>query len=294
MIELIKQIGLTKKQWWLIALGALGWIATIVASGLGWNPFPVNWSFTNSGAFGDSFAPISALMALIAALGAVGAYKIQSSEIARIRAREEEFDKIAQSDRARAISRQELLDRQTQKQIFENTFFQLLKSHRDLVNGLDLTERETGRQHQGHDVFRLMIEKFKEILNGDRTVKNVARVWESFSEHFRYDINHYFRMMYHIVKYIDNSEIEDKYLYIQILRASLSEGEIALLALSCDYGEGRQKFKVLVEKYALLHNLSEHEIRFWKLRSKYSKSAFSRDMGSTDFNEYNSGGGFGS
>lgn len=281
MIDLIKQIGLSKNQWRLAVFIATGWVAIIIASGAGWNPLLIKWSFANSGAFGDSFAPISALMALIAALGAVGAYKIQSSEIARIRAREEEFDKIAQSDRARAISRQEDLDRQTQKQIFENTFFQLLKSHRDLVGGLDLIEAESGRQHQGHDVFRLMIEKFKANLNGDRTVENVKQVWESFSQHFKYDINHYFRMMYHIVRYIDISDVEEKYLYIQILRSSLSEGEIALLALNCDYGEGRQKFKYLVEKYALLHNLSEQDIKYWKLRSKYSKNL-------SDSNDYES------
>lgn len=267
----------------IAAISAAIWVAVIVASGAGWNPFAIGWNFANSGAFGDSFAPISTLMALIAAVGAIAAYRIQSEEISRIRAREAEIDQIAQSDRARLISRQELIDRQEQKAAFENTFFQLLKSHRELVYGLDLVNQETGERTVGHDVFRLLITQLKESLGERPRAVDVRAAWAFMSDFYRFDINHYFRTLYHIVRFIDKSQVENKYFYIQILRANLSEGEIALLALNCNYGEGREKFKDLVERYALLHNLTEIEVKYWKLKSKFAKGAFIYQVSELDF-----------
>ena len=275
--------------WWQvvwIGFFVFLWIVVIVASGNGWNPFSADWDFSNVGSFGDSFGPLSALMALIAAVGAIAAYRVQSEEITRIRAREAEQDKILQSDRARAISRQESLDRQSEMQVFESTFFQLLKTHRDLVTGLDLVSSEGEKKAEGHDVFRTMLIEFKQKLDGDNRVQNVKEIWGHFSNHFKNDINHYFRLLYHIVRFIDGSQQPNKYFYIQILRASLSDAEISLLALNCDYGEGREKFKGLVEKYALLHNLSEKEIKYWKLRKKYESGAFSSDENTGDFQFY--------
>ena len=276
MTELLKQIGLSRTKWAIVSFVGIVWVAVIIASGAGWNPFSIKWSFTNRGAFGDSFAPISTMMALVAALGAIGAYQIQSNEVTRIRIREEELDRITQSDRARSVSRQEILDQQAERQNFETTFFQLLKNLRELVAGLDLSNKTTGEYIRGHDVFRIILQRFTEAVGSDNNVRKVSKTWKHFSYHFKYDINHYFRTLYHVVKFVDRADIDDKYFYIQILRASLSEGELALLALNCDYGEGREKFKELVEKYALLHNLSDKEIKHWKLRLKFKKGAFER------------------
>ena len=41
------------------------WIIIIIASGAGYNAFPVNWNFATTGAFGDSFGPLSAVMAAV-------------------------------------------------------------------------------------------------------------------------------------------------------------------------------------------------------------------------------------
>lgn len=286
MRDLLKKLGFSTAAIQLIAWLLFLWVLAIILSGGGWNPLDIPWDFSNSGAFGDSFAPLSALMALVAAIGAIGAYKIQSDEINRIRDRQTEQDRILQSDRARTISREENLDKQNEIQLFEATFFQLLRSHRDLVNSLDLVHRESRERTEGHDVFRTMLGEFKRLVGGNNRVQNVKVLWKDFSDTFRNDINHYFRLLYHIVRFIDAAKIDNRYFYVQILRASLSDAELTFLALNCDYGEGREKFKILVERYSLLHNLSDNEVRFWKLRLKFEPNAFDSTPAQTEFPSY--------
>ncbi len=72
-------------------------------------------------------------------------------------------------------------------------------------------------------------------------------------------LGHYFRNLYHIVKYIDDDKslktFDLKYKYAKILRAQLSAPEINLIALNglTYYGEG---FKPLIDKYRLLKNMN--------------------------------------
>lgn len=70
-------------------------------------------------------------------------------------------------------------------------------------------------------------------------------------------LDHYFRHLYRIIKYIDKADsflISDdkKYEYTSIVRATLSQYELLLLFYN---GFSHPKFKVLIEKYALVNNI---------------------------------------
>ena len=53
-------------------------------------------------------------------------------------------------------------------------------------------------------------------------------------------------------KFVDNSSIENKRLYTNLIRAQLSSFELALLFYNSLSDMGREKFKPLIEKYSLL------------------------------------------
>jgi hypothetical protein len=73
-------------------------------------------------------------------------------------------------------------------------------------------------------------------------------------------LGHYFRHLYHIVKYIHTSDLitdEQKKHYAAILRAQLSAYELVLLLYNCLVQDlGYPKFKYLVDKYDLLQNMN--------------------------------------
>lgn len=70
-------------------------------------------------------------------------------------------------------------------------------------------------------------------------------------------LDHYFRYLYRIIKYIDTSQlIEDnkRYDYACILRGQLSCYELLVLFFNC-LGIDNGKFKYLIEKYSFFNNL---------------------------------------
>ena len=71
---------------------------------------------------------------------------------------------------------------------------------------------------------------------------------------------HYFRHLYTIIKFVDNSAFlpfADKYKYTTMVRATLSRYELVWLFYNGLSEAGNPKFKRLVEKYSLLKNLRE-------------------------------------
>lgn len=74
------------------------------------------------------------------------------------------------------------------------------------------------------------------------------------------DLGHYFRNLYHIVKFVEKSPIGKKLriTYIKMLRAQLSNYEILLLGYNALHAYGK-KFYPFIEKYELLKNLNDEK-----------------------------------
>lgn len=270
MRDLLAALGWKKRHFLISSFLLLVWLLVVVLSGAGWQVFGLKWNFSNPGAFGDSFGPLNTLMALLAALGAIAAYKSQADELKRIKIRQEELDEISSSERLRSINRENEIDLRAAKVSFENSFFKLLESLRSLVSSIDVKKREG--VVVAHDAFEEIVKKIENamLLNDG----SISEAWEHVYKSNLNDLNHYFRFLYHVILYIHYSEIENKYFYVRLVRAMLSEAELILIALNCEYGHGQEKFKPLVLDYALLHNLSESAIATWKLNDCYEREAF--------------------
>ncbi len=239
----------------LLAVGvAAAYLVFVILSGLGFDPIGASWNFETSGQLGDSFGPLNTFMAALAAVGALGAYFSQREELADAKA-------SAEADRKLAAKRD-----------FEATFFNLISLFRDTTNDIEVPDIYNQNPIKGRDaVKRIIEEKIGGTLGNDEAdSEKYTRVYLT----YRDDLAHYFRIIYHIVNFIDQSNVENKKFYARLLRASLSNSEALLIALNCSFGDGRTKFKPLIEKYALLHNLSEDDASTWRLIDKFSDGAF--------------------
>lgn len=91
---------------------------------------------------------------------------------------------------------------------------------------------------------------------------------------FQADVGHYFRNLYNIVKFVKNSEFEEKKLYTNMIRAQLSSFELGLLFYNCLSEMGKEKFKPLVEEFGLLKNLDKTILISEEHTAFYNESAF--------------------
>jgi hypothetical protein len=140
------------------------------------------------------------------------------------------------------------------RQRFETTFFQMLGLFNDVVRGMERSSDTKGRS------CTRALSKILQSRIPDATKENIyIQYRDNFYNDFSYLLGHYFLNLYHIIKFVDKSDLEDKdkKFYTVIIRAQLSEYELALLFYTCFcLDETQEKFLPLVKKYNMLKHLN--------------------------------------
>lgn len=94
-------------------------------------------------------------------------------------------------------------------------------------------------------------------------------------------LDHYFRHLYRIIKFVNETTLlpdsfEDRYQYTSMVRAQLSKYELVWLFYNCLLDNGKDKFKPLIEKYALLKNLRFDLLAKQEHKDLYTSSAYKK------------------
>ncbi|MGA2193117.1 MAG: putative phage abortive infection protein [Nitrospirota bacterium] len=146
-----------------------------------------------------------------------------------------------------------------EQQRFENIFFNMVNLHHEIVKALSVGEEK------GKNCFKIYRQKLEKelrlFLNKEDLIKTFRISYNLFfdEEGNKADLGHYFRNLFQILRIIDEKEIKDKKTYIRIIRAQLSDPELAMLyynSLSC-YG---YKYIKYINDYDFLDNLDVNSI----------------------------------
>ncbi|MEZ9187629.1 putative phage abortive infection protein, partial [Vibrio splendidus] len=85
------------------------------------------------------------------------------------------------------------------------------------------------------------------------------RLYDSYSSFWDdngHELAHYFRFLYNIFKFIDESNIENKKFYSRLVRAQLSDQELILIYYN-SFGPYGKKFQHYIETFQLMDNLQK-------------------------------------
>ena len=186
--------------------------------------------------------------------------------------------------------------KELQRQSFENTLFQLLHEVKKLlsevsnippegmrISGLTYGLQALESEYQTFKSFSTC--KVDENKNGDPIEipiePNYDNVKEAYIDiyHNMSNLGSYFRSLYRVIKYIDESNFtdEEKYQYTSFVRAQLTDIELLWLFYNCKVGYGEEKFKPLVEKYSLLKNMPQTRLIHKNHLAWIKESAFKKD-----------------
>lgn len=234
------------------------------------------WPFFSTGAdrgtFGDMFGAVNALFSGFAFVGLIYTILLQKRELSLQRKELELTRGEMSGQRAQMESQASTLKLQQ----FESTFFQLLRVHGDIVNAIDL--QGANGVTRGRDCFKTFCRRLEgEILNlragASTEAEHIRLSYKAFYVNHEGEVGHYFRHLYHIIKFVDLSTVDDKRRYTSFVRAQLSSYELQLLFYNCVSEYGNLYFKPLVEKYGLLKHLSENAVKAHR-RNFYRPEAF--------------------
>lgn len=218
------------------------------------------WPFFSTGAergtFGDMFGAVNALFSGFAFVGLIYTILLQKKELSLQR-------KELQLTRGEMAGQRTQMESQAatlKLQQFESTFFQLLRVHGDIVNAIDLVRTTDNRETKGRDCFKVFCKRFDSQMFGNfgskTDAEQIRRAYAAFYEHNEAEVGHYFRHLYHIIKFVDSSDVDDKRRYTSFVRAQISSYELQLLFYNCLSEHGNLYFKPLIERYGLLKHLS--------------------------------------
>ena len=259
-----------KIRWWpfwlTLSFAVIFWFSLVIE----WFPGWIDES--KRGAFGDSFGVVNALFSGLAFAGVIFAILLQKKEL--------ELQRIAIEGEKKAF----------QKQNFESSFFQLLTIHNDVVNSMVIRKGIDG-EYFGRESFGYMLKEFKSIylsdmrndglsggvlegaLKGARKGEldvteelrqlideKVSEKYEEFFVAYQAYVGHYFRHMYHVIKFVDQhgffdgEEFKEKKFYTDLIRAQLSSDELGLFFYHGLSDRGTE-FGPLVKKYDFFEDL---------------------------------------
>lgn len=164
---------------------------------------------------------------------------------------------------AEALSAQNLV---LLKQSFETSFFNLASQFNELVRDLIAPDGSS----KGKKCFAWLNNSLVTIYMNDVVRGNsmepvhdaVNSQYIKFYQSNGHLIGHYFRTLYNILKFINNSQITttEKKFYTNIIRAQLSKYELSLILYNCSSSYGSEKLLPLVVKYEILKHLEPESL----------------------------------
>lgn len=151
-------------------------------------------------------------------------------------------------------------------QRFENTFFNMLQMHSDIVDKMTIG---LGKGRTIVDITKKELVTFLAKAQSDPSTV-IDKEYLEFYKKFESNFNHYFRQLYHIFKFIYFSQLrkEEKNFYASIARSTLSQNELFLIAFnSVIENYGYPNFLYLIKEFDIFHNFRHQDVQpqtYWQ------------------------------
>jgi hypothetical protein len=222
---------------------------------------------TAKGLFGDKFGAVNALFSALAFAGIIFTILLQRKELALQR-------KELKDTRAEFEAQNQTL----RLQRFENTFFQMLSLHHEIVDKIYHGKKDDKKE--GREALKSIAQSLEAAMNSSmktimvqgqpqisKRITNTVEAREQIIRdyidfHRRFNLgslmNHYFRNLYHIFKFVYSSELvsnSDKQYYASLIRAQLSDDELFFIFYnSMIPGLGKPNFLFLIREFDIMDN----------------------------------------
>jgi hypothetical protein len=241
----------TKFAWFFVALGFVAAIAGF------WSMLhEPDWhSLKNLGDYGSFVqGPVASLWALSGLIFIYTTFLAQRMQLMQ-QARE------LQDQKAQFESQQDSIRRQN----FESAFFQLLDLQHKLTMEMRIVIRSTPFWRVGSPVvgvgrecFEFLHPIWKAYYDHCSSTKDsrerILRAYEEFYGAHNSSLAPFFTSLYHVFKFVKESEMQNKRNYTSLVRAQLSAYELAFLFYNCLTPYGK-KFSPLVVEFGVLEHL---------------------------------------
>lgn len=150
------------------------------------------------------------------------------------------------------------------KQRFEDTFFSLLSNFGEILKSVEIGSIENPHlDNNKNKIFgRRVFKKFRNrILQEGKgkisLLRSISKRYLLFFEKYEEHLNPYFKILNQLLQFIHNSsDVQNKQLYINILKAQLSNYELLFILYYATQHES-EDFKNLIETYKICDDIPQ-------------------------------------
>lgn len=207
------------------------------------------------GDYGEMFGPVNALFSGFAFCGVIVAILLQRQELTLQR---EELSHTREEIRGQK-EQLELQNITLKKQNFENTFFAMLTLFGQIISSMEFDNR-VGTITKGRPYFKITADSlrthYKRETRYEPTQEEDVNIIQSFYRENQSDLNHYFKYLKSILKFIDSALIENKGFYADFLKSQFSNDELAVTFYYAFYVE-KDDLSRLLKKYHFLTDMPQ-------------------------------------
>lgn len=171
---------------------------------------------------------------------------------------------------------------ETQKHATENRIIKQIEFHHNICNNVKIPANiDKTKFKEGRIAFEFLYEKnlktfYDEVEKQSPHLDEEQKIDSAFSKLYNKEgkqFGFYFRNLYYLIHYIDESQKIDKNHYAKLVRAQLSTPEIQMLMYNCLFKKGKN-FKKLVTDYGLLNGIEKTEMIKQEHEDLFDSKAF--------------------
>lgn len=230
--------------------------------------------------YGNAFGFVNAVVSGLALLAVAYTLKVTRDQIRDGQQQFEQQQRQLQQNTEVLEAQKNELARQVAvmgQQAFDTRFFQLLALLQSIVDSLEvpqainLTARARAAFKQIYSYFQTSTHGLGSGKSGgkpddmapEERRQQVSDAFRAFYRAHTNDMGHFFRTLYHVVLYVDRSTLsdKDKYAYVRLVRAQLSQHQLTLLFYNGLTSEcGWPKCFRLIKEYRLLKNMDKADL----------------------------------
>ena len=228
-------------------------------------------NITEKGAYGDMYGTVNALFTALAFVGFLTTIFLQRKELILQRVELSLTRKVLEGQEKQIKVQSSTFHQQR----FENTFFELIRIHIEIVSALSKSGRKT--EIRGRECLGSQVNTLRQIWTefGGKVTNLIDEAMDKLYNDNPPHLGHYFRQLYHIVLFVHSSEVQKKQRYADFIQAQLNNDELVLLAYNGLSKHGG-KFKPLIEEFGLLENLTWGTLFSENHARGYSEKAFGK------------------
>jgi hypothetical protein len=211
--------------------------------------YALHLEIKDAGQAGDLFGAINSLFTGLAFAGLIGTMIFQQREL-KLQRRELSLQRKEVAETRGEISAQKeqmiLQSEYMQKQMFEQTFFQMLRVFNEYLNAI--SSNKNGKISSGRNELAKICNRAGYLA---KTEVDVAKRFNDIFEEGTDQIVGYMRVLFNILEYVENSKTNNPRYYTNIIRAQLSESELILIMMFSS-PILQETFDTMIKKYDLL------------------------------------------